>query len=206
MIGEVQSRSMPLEFELRDTSEGLTMTGLVVPWMQPIDPGDRPFAYREQFARGSFDRAIRAPIRVPLMYGHTDSFDGRLGFAAQFRDSAEGLIGDFRLDRSRAEHARDVLESSHRCLSVGFVSIVPRAQTERAGELVTRMSVHLAHVAACEEGAYPAAGVLTVRGADLGGDPTVNEVAYAERMAQQKELLDWLAVARNLPAGYSAGQ
>ena len=209
LTGEVQTRSIPLDLELRDSSDGLTMTGLVMPWMQPTDPGDRPFSYREQFARGAFERAIRAPYRVSLMFGHSDSFDARIGFAASFTDSAEGLIGAFRLDRSRAEHARDVLESSHRSLSVGFISIVPRVQTERPGELITRRSVHLAHVAACEEPAYATARVLTIRSLEVDideGGPTAAEIEHQARQSQQKELLDWLSVARTLPAGYSAGQ
>jgi hypothetical protein len=50
--------------------------------------GDRLIRNTEVFARGSLDRAIAAPSRVPLVYGHPGSLAERLGYGASFRDSA----------------------------------------------------------------------------------------------------------------------
>ena len=193
LTGELHTRSFPLDLEVRDTTDGVSVVGLVVPYGQPADiievRDGRPIRYREQFVPGAFDRAMRVPHRVALMYGHTDAFDQRLGYAVRFEDSQEGLLATFRLDRSRADHARDVLSSSHASLSVGFLSLVPRPLTEREGQLVTRESVHLGHVAAVEEPAYAGARVLAVRAADVDeGEPTANEAAHALRQTRQAEL------------------
>lgn len=199
MLADLQLRSYPLELSVRaDDPTGLTVTGLVVPYGVPADVREirdgRPFEYREQFAAGAFERAVRVPYRVGLMFGHSDAFDARLGFATAFDDTAAGLVGTFRLDPSRAEHARDVLASSHGSLSAAFLSLVPRPHTERAGDLVVRRSVHLAHVAACEEPVYADARVLAMRSVDdaENGEPTVNEVAHAALLRSQAEFAEWL--------------
>lgn len=183
----------------REEGTKLFVEGLVVPYMTPADIVEMrpngPIHFREQFAKGSFERAIRAPYRVTFVYGHSDSLAERLGSGESFVESEDGLIATFRLDRSRAEQARDVIESSHGCLSAGFISLYPQHWTEREGELVTRRSVHLGHVAAVPKGAYSDARVLAMRG-DLDGEPTENEKADDEKAAQQQELFDWVAEAR----------
>src|SRR4051812_24696081 len=103
---------MPLDLELSD-ADGLTAEGLVLRYGEQADIVEvrqaGPIRYVESMAPRCAERNHRAPHRVGLMFGHSDAFDDRLGFAAQFRESAEGLVGVFRLDPSRADHARDVL-------------------------------------------------------------------------------------------------
>lgn len=189
----------PDSLQFREEGTKMFVEGLIVPYMKPADitemRPDGPISYREQFAPGAFERASRAPYRVTFVYGHSDSLSERLGSGDTFADSAEGLIGTFRLDRSRAEQARDVLESSHGSLSVGFVSIYPKPWTEREGDLITRRSVHLGHVAAVPVGAYADARVLAMRGTEDDPEPTENERAEAERLAEEAELLEWVDTA-----------
>lgn len=199
---EIHYRALALQLREADDDRGI-VEGLVVPYGReaPITEvrASGPVSYREVFRAGAFARAARAPSRVTLVYGHSDSRPDRLGFGLGFADTDEGLHGRFRLDPSTAEHARDILLSgSHSGLSVGFVSLVPKAYTEREGSLVERRSVHLIHVAAVPEGAYETAGVTVVRSAAmLAGEPTAAEVEAEERAREDAELLQFFTQARD---------
>lgn len=190
---DLHVRSFPLE--LREAEgDGLTVEGLCVPYGVETPIVERGIAYREMFTRGAFDRAVRAPTRVSLVYNHSDSFGDRLGYATSFRDTDAGLHGTFRLDPSRAEQARDALGTSHSGLSVGFISIRPAARSERAGSLVVRRSALLGHVAAVAEAAYSAARVETMRDAVLElGEPTAADVEADELQRQDRELAEFFA-------------
>src|SRR3982751_1582215 len=87
--------------------------GLIVPWMRPSDVvedlGDGPVAYREQFARGSLDRAMATPGRVGLAFQHSDAFGDRMGFGISLRDSAEGAVMTWQLYRATMDKAMEVL-------------------------------------------------------------------------------------------------
>lgn len=197
----VHVREFPADLEWRDSGDGPTATGLVVPFDRetPITEirESGVIQYREAFAFGSCERAVRAPNRIALTYTHDDGFDARLGFGVQFVESRQdgGLVGTFRLDRSRAEHARDILSTSHGALSISFLSVVPKPYTERAGELVVRQSVIPRHVAAVHQGAYADALISSVR--ELPPDavdlvPTTADVQAAERARLDADLLDWV--------------
>jgi HK97 family phage prohead protease len=175
------------------------VAGLVVPWDKetPIleARNGEPLEYRELFARGSFDRAIAKATRVSLTFNHDTTLAARIGYGLRFADSAEGLVGEFRLDRSTADKARDVLTSTHGCFSVGFFSLLPKAGTERPGELVSRRAALLDHVAAVTQGAYPDAHLAIVRSSDpeSEGDPSTAELAAKERARLDAELLEQVA-------------
>jgi HK97 family phage prohead protease len=185
------------DLEIRDDpATGLTVTGIVVPYgVETAITEPRPdgvIKYREVFVPGAFQRAERNPFRTTLTYAHDTSVGNRLGYGLAFRDSSEGLVGEFRLDASTAAKARDILGSSHRNLSVGFWSIVPRAFTEVAGALVERRAVHLDHVAAVTDPAYAGAAVTAIRGADpvdVDGDPTEAERQYDAQVRADAQLL-----------------
>lgn len=206
----------------RDVGSSLTLAadegyaeGIVVPYGEVADITEaRPsgiITYREVFVRGAFERALRAPDRVTLNYTHDENLGNRLGFGVQFEDREEGLWGRFKLDRSRIDIARDVLSTSHKGFSVSFMSIVPKAHSERSGDLVERRSVHLVHVAAVSTPAYASAGVLALReDGSPDGDPTEAErqaaadaqaaqEAEAERARRRAEVL---AESEELLAGH----
>lgn len=190
-------RQSPDGLHLReDDPDGRTVQGLVVPYGVPTlirepRPDGSWVSFREQFAPGSCDRAIRAPNRITLSYTHEDGLPNRMGYGIGFVDTPAGLLGTFRLDQSRAEHARDILTTSHQGLSVGFRSVVPAAFTEREGSLVTRRSVIPLHVAAVPTGAsaYLDARVLVVREDALEGEPTEAELLDEARRAEDAALL-----------------
>ncbi len=198
MTAELHHREFSAgNLQIRQADDGFHYAeGVAVPFMVPTEitefRNDGPIRYREQFAAGAFARALRAPHRVTLVYGHSDQFSERLGYVVSFvEDPDVGLRMRAKLDRSRAEQAIDALTSSHSALSVAFASIVPRAGTEQPGALVTRRSVHLAHIGCVTQGAYDAAQLTSVRAGD-DPDPTEAEVAEAEQERQAKELSDWV--------------
>jgi HK97 family phage prohead protease len=195
------------EVSLRETDKPNGMTGLAIPYGRetPITElvNGRLVNYREIITRGTFERATRAPWRVPLMYEHGDTFDQRLGYAEAVRETDAGLEIDFRLDPSRADHARDVLLSSHASLSAAFRSIIPKPGSERDGDLVVRRSAILVHVAAVPEPAYPDARVLAVREA-ADDAPTAAELEHERHRLDLVEFQAWLATAKDDQSRYDA--
>lgn len=146
-----------------------TAEALLVPYgretpIVEMQPGRGRVAYTEVFSPGSNERAVRAGAgRIPFVYNHSDAFGDRMGVMTRFWESADGLYGALRFDRSKLEAVRDALTSSHSGISIAFFSVVPKAFTERPGSLVERRSVILEHVAAVNTPAYADARVLAVR-------------------------------------------
>jgi hypothetical protein len=202
------ARALPAELDIDE--EAGTAEGLLVPWDVPTAIVERRGSglvrYEELFRAGSCERALRAPGRLTLTYGHSDAFTDRLGVATALEDRKEGLWGRFLFDRSKREAARDAVTSSHQALSITFMSVVPKAFTEREGSLVERRSVILQSVAAVPEGAYPQAQLLAVR--NLAGEldaETAADVAAREEAQRRAAILaevEELAAAGERWAGF----
>ena len=198
MIGpdpRVQTRSF--RTDLVSSDDGRSVTGLVVPYDRVAEivefRNGGPFAYREQFVRGAFERATRKGNagRVALVYSHEEILPNRLGYGLEFREADDGLYGTFRLDESTAAKARDVLTTSHSGLSISFLSLLPAAFTEKAGSLVTRAAAHLQHVAAVATPAYAGAGVTSIREGEDDG-PSQAELDAAAALEEQARQLAWV--------------
>jgi len=186
------ARALPADLEV-DADEG-TAEGILVPWNSPTPIVERRGAelvrYTEEFARRSFDRALRAPGRIPLTYGHSSAFGDRLGVFTHLEDREIGLWGRIKFDPSKSAAARDAVSSSHQNLSVGFLSMVPKAFSERDGSHVVRRSAILDHVAAVTEGAYPGAGLLVVRNlSDEELEETDADREAAAELAERERVL-----------------
>lgn len=181
------------DLELTMEREG-RVTGLVVPYHAPTPIMElrdgQVITYEEQFAPGSMERAARAPNRVMLQFTHSEELDHQIGYGVAFRDSEQGCVGEFQLYRSNQDKVAEMLQTSHRGLSVTFASLRPQGGLERDGELVTREVVHCRAVAAVNDPAYADAGVLAVRQqAELAAELA----AEAERKrAEMTELLQFL--------------
>lgn len=191
MTTDTMTHTRDVGVDLALTDEGYA-EGIVVPYREVAHIRERRgpdvIAYDEEFLPGAFERAIRTPNRVTLNYTHSENLGNRLGFGVEFRDTPEGLWGKFKLDRSRLDIARDVLSTTHKGFSVSFLSLVPKAWSEREGTLVQRRSVHLVHVAAVTEPAYASAGVLALReDGSPDGEPTEAEAKAAEEERAAKE-------------------
>jgi HK97 family phage prohead protease len=191
--------NLPDELSFREEGARLYVRGLVVPYMIPTPivemRPDGPVSYREQFAPEAFRGAVKVPHRVTFTYGHDEGLSERLGSGFAFDEDPSGLFGEFLIDRRTTDITRDVVETSHGSLSVGFIPQRPAPFTEREGQLVTRTSAVLRHVAAVPVGAYPDARILAVAardGDDPNDEPSPAEIEIAERERRTAELFAWV--------------
>lgn len=165
--------------------------GLVVPYLREteiVEPrGDGFVSYREQFAPGSMDGAAKAPNRVMLQFTHSEALDHQIGYGMAFRDSEAGCVGQFQLYRENRDKLVEMLQTSHRGLSLTFVSLRPFGGLEQDGELVTRELVRCRAVAAVNDPAYADAGVVAVR-----QQAELAHQAAAEAQRKRSELADLL--------------
>lgn len=158
-------RSLPTE-QLEQIGDGWTLRGLAVPYertQQVSDDGGQT-TYLERWATGAFERdAAKGGRWINLMVGHRgDDGDRYLGRCVGIRDTADGPIIDFRLDRDhpRAEEARS---GELRGWSVG-AKIFRSRKVRVDGQLVVlRELAGMNHVAATRAPQYAGAGVLLAR-------------------------------------------
>ena len=191
------------DFELRD--DGRTLTGCIVPYGQIADivelnDDNQIVRYREQFllhslaataqgfnARGgSVSRASNC--FVPLLIDHTDNFDSLIGHAVELDDRDDGAYASFRLyDDTNIVKIRSVLTESHKGLSIAFRDVrAPKV----IDDVVSRVQVHVGHVAATPTPTYVGAGIQSLRATDeLPTDtPRLNDVRAW--LQTQRELVD----------------
>ena len=184
---EVLSRLAADVLELRQGSDdgGHFIRGVVAPYDTPTDIG----GYVESFAPGLFAKSIaeRGP-RIGLMEQHNrQAFP--VGMASSWEDTADGLVGTFRL--APTERGREALELAAsgflNGLSVGFVAV--RNRTDKVGgrEHITRTEAKLDHVGLVHAPAYDTARVLEARDDDTEPfDP--DNPAHAPLLARWRAL------------------
>lgn len=153
-------------------TDGRNVEMLCAPFEVPatvVDPppiGDgRP--YEEDFARGAFAGAIKAPNRVLLEFEHwTPGLSGVIGHGAHLQERDDALYGRFRvLKGSDGDKALELIDAMvARAASVFFS---PIKSARQSSGVMRRLKVHLDRVALCREGAYPQAQVLAVRSAPI---------------------------------------
>lgn len=166
-----------VDFSMRD--DGRTLHGRIVPYNEVADivefdeESQSMKRYREQFlphslaamvqgfrARGG-DNSIRSNCFVPLLIDHRDNFDSMIGQAIELTDADDGAYATFRLyEDERIIKIRSVLTESHSGLSVMFRDTRP---PKLVGDIVSRVQVHVAHVAATATPAYATAGIDSIR-------------------------------------------
>jgi HK97 family phage prohead protease len=165
------------DFAMRD--DGRTLHGRIVPYgetaeITEIDESTNELVrYREQFlphslaamvqgfrARGG-DATPRSNCFVPLLLDHRDNFDSMIGQAVELTDDDDGAYATFRLyDDEKLTKIRSVLTESHNGLSVMFRDTRP---AKVINGVISRVQVHVAHVAATPRPAYANAGIDSIR-------------------------------------------
>lgn len=180
------------EFELRD--DGRTVTGRLVPYGEVADIVELNDAgeierYREQFlphslaamaqgfkARGG-NASRQSNCFVPFLLDHHERFDAMIGHAVTLEDREDGAWSDFRLyDDANIVKVRSILTESHNGLSIAFHDV--RAPKVIDG-IVSRVQVHVGHVAATPVPAYMGAGIESMRNGELmppSGTPMLDAV------------------------------
>lgn len=179
MGGTVHIRRMAMAFELRDASgegDGRTVYGRVVPYgevIEFVDPYDNDRLKRERFVRGALARQAEAWHRVTLTFEHHAGFRDTIGYGRSLQELDDGAWATFRLYESDASKAREALTTSHRGLSLEFLSLADRL----AGDgVIDRTRVHVQRVAAVPDSAYMGAGIVAVRSAEPVATPNLDAV------------------------------
>jgi HK97 family phage prohead protease len=165
----LQADERPLlgrRFEAVDISaDGRNIELLCAPFDVTATVADPPHfePYEEEFARGAFAGATKAPNRVLLEFEHYHpGMSGILGHGAELEERDDALYGRFRV--SRSVDGDKALELVHEgVLGAASVYFAPIKTAKLARGHVRRLKVMLDRVALCRVGAYPQAQVLAVR-------------------------------------------
>ena len=157
---------------LEIAADGRNVEMLCVPFDVPAVVADPPpygdgRPYEEEFARGAFAKAAKAPHTTYLEFEHwAPGMTGIVGHAQALEERTDALYGRFRvLGGQDGDKALELIHAGVlRAASVFFQS-VRHARTVSGG--VRRLHVKLDRVALCREGSYPGAGVIAVRTAPV---------------------------------------
>lgn len=146
-------------------TDGRTVEMLCAPFDVTATVADPPdfTPYQEEFARGAFAGAVKAPNRTLLEFEHwAPGLTGILGHAAHFEERNDALYGRFRV--MKGQDGDKALELIHEdVLKSASVFFSPIRTARLARDHVRRLQVKLDRVSLCREGAYPHAQVLAVR-------------------------------------------
>ena len=172
-MGSVYLRQFPTQFKVADfdvEGDGRTVLGRIVPYGEVIsyvDDYDGGKVKRERFVPGAFAKQASpgAWSRVLLSFQHGDGFENTIGYGRAIQDRDDGAYATFRLYEQNAAKAREMIEHSHRGLSVEFETR-GRDETDPDG-IVVRRNVRARRVGITNDAAYAGARVLAVREASV---------------------------------------
>jgi len=178
-------------------TDGRNVEMLCVPFDIPATVSDVPGQpYEEEFARGAFAAATKAPNRTLLEFEHWHpGLSGIIGHAAQLEERDDALYGRFRVtEHTDGDKALALIRD--KVLTAASVFFAPiRSERSESGAM-RRLKVKLDRVALCREGSYPEAPVLAVRTAPvivertpaLPFDPELAEYLSAQGIAVPERL------------------
>lgn len=151
-----------LAMELRSVDEPQRLVvGTVAPYDELTYLVNDPNG--ERIRRGAFRRSIQhRGDKIPLFRNHDRAL--RLGVSRSFDETAEGLLGEFRVNDGDPGDAllEDCRNGYFGGLSAGFVPLVRDRGTDGAGEVTEGKLVEVSVVG---HPAYEGAGMLAVRNA-----------------------------------------
>lgn len=144
-------------------ADGRNVEMLCAPFDRPTTVDDGQGPYREEFARGAFAGATRAPNRTLLEFEHfAPGLSGVIGHGSHFEEQSDALYGRFRMGRSQdGDKALELIAEG--VLGAASVFFAPIKSARLARDHVRRLQVVLDRVALCRVGSYPEARVLAVR-------------------------------------------
>lgn len=162
-----------------DPAAGRILDLAVVPYGVTAEVRDAADSdpYLEQFARGAFSRAVRAPGRVDLRYRHGQGLTDWIGRGVSFEETDDGLTGSVRvLTGVIGDHALElVAEQMLRGVSVGFRDLARRNRRAADGAII-RERCHLEEVSLTPSPAY--VGALVTGRRDRHVDVELEALAH----------------------------
>lgn len=156
---EFASRVLADDIDIRESAEGRTVFGTVVPFNTVATVNDGAGPYREMFAPGSFSRSIaQRADKVKLLTNH-DGAKLPVGRATLLEERANGLYGEFLVSRNAAHLVSDVKDGIVDSFSVGFRGIAAK----KVDGVVVRTEAALREVSLVGFPAYADATISGVR-------------------------------------------
>lgn len=153
-----------VDLEVRSDGDGRTVYGLAVPFDSPTEIREGGTEFTEVFRMGSFAQTINVGAeRVKFLVNHDRIGRLPLGRAISLREDPSGLVGEFRVSKTREgdevlELIRDgVLDA----FSIGFRPQRDVWNSDRS--FVERTEVHLSEVSTVAFPAYAGAEIAGVR-------------------------------------------
>lgn len=163
--------------------DGRNVEMLCAPYDRPalVDDGHGP--YQEEFARGAFAGATKAPNRVLMEFEHfAPGLSGVIGRGAHFEEKPDALYGRFRvLKQADGDKALELIDEE--VLTAASVFFGPIKTMKLGRSHVRRLRVQLDRVALARVGAYPEARVLAVRSAPIPAE-VVEEIVEIPESAR----------------------
>jgi HK97 family phage prohead protease len=165
----VYMRQFPSSFAVGDfhmEGDGRTVLGRIVPYGETIsfvDPYDGGKVKQERFVPGAIAKQSSpgAWSRVLLSFQHEDGFENTIGYGRELQDREDGAYATFRLYQADADKAREMMEHSHKGLSMEFEA---RGRDEfDADGVIVRRNVRVRRVGITNDPAFVGAKVLAVR-------------------------------------------
>jgi HK97 family phage prohead protease len=119
--------------------------------------------YEEQFARGAFASATKAPNRTLLEFEHWHpGLSGIIGHAAHLEERDDALYGRFRVtEHTDGDKALALIKD--KVLTAASVFFEPIKSARSQSGAMRRLKVKLDRVALCRVGTWPQAQVIAVR-------------------------------------------
>lgn len=151
--------------------------------VDPVDKGGDGIPYEEEFARGAFAAATKAPNRVYLEFEHwAPGLSGVIGRGASLVEHEDGLYGNFRmLNTQDGDKALELIHDE--VLTDASVFFAEMRNRRMPNGRVRREKVHLMRVSLCQEGAYPQAKVLAVRSKPVIAQPALPALPFDPDLA-----------------------
>lgn len=144
--------------------------------------------YQEEFARGAFAGATKAPNRVYLEFEHwAPGLSGVIGRGHELEELEDGpegpgLYGHFRMLRGQdGDKALELIDDG--ALNSASVFFEEMRNLRGRGGIVRRLKVNLKRVALCPVGAYPGAKVLAVRSKPEIERPSLPRLGFDPELA-----------------------
>ena len=172
------------DLSIRAEGDGRTVHGLAVPFDRQTTVDDGYGPYDEVFRKGAFARTINAGVnKVKLLCNH-DRRKFPLGAATMLREDTAGLVGEFRVSKTReGDDALELVRDG--ALDSFSVSFAPIKERKTGKTLIERLEVKLREVSLVAFPAYEGAAIAGVR-------------AQLSEHLTDEELERLLALAHNL--------
>lgn len=183
-------------------ADGRNVEMLCAPFDSPATVADPPdwTPYQEEFARGAFSGAAKAPNRVFLEFEHFHpGLSGIIGHGAEFEERDDALYGRFRVtNHADGDKALELIHDGVLTGASVFFSALRSARSESG--VMRRLRCHLDRVSLCRVGAYPEAKVLAVRSAPVVLEPEQQPIPFNLDLVERMDRLG-IAVPTSLRGG-----